>query len=102
MSIVCNGSNFGGRFLTKFMKLKKTCFFDIFVCQNFQSCEFDSVFHGLGSSEYGCCCFLSCGVLWVGMVWYGLVWYGAVCFGMVWYGLVWYGVVWCGVCGVVG
>ena len=40
------------------MKLKNTCFFNIFVCQNFQLCEFDSVFHGLGSSEYGCCCFL--------------------------------------------
>ena len=40
------------------MKLKNTCFFDIFLCQNFLSCEFDSVFHGLGSSEYGCCCFL--------------------------------------------
>jgi len=24
-------------------------FFDIFVCKKFQSCEFDSVFHGLAS-----------------------------------------------------
>ena len=33
------------------MKLKNTCFFDIFLCQNFLSCEFDSVFMVLGAQN---------------------------------------------------
>ena len=52
------GSNFGGRFLKMLTKLKNTCIFGIFLCQNILSSEFDSVFHGLESLEYGCCCFL--------------------------------------------
>ena len=51
MSNTIDGSNFKGRFLINWLKLKNTCFFDKFLCLNFNCMSLTVIFMVLGAQS---------------------------------------------------